>query len=237
MNEFTGALHFIARDGVNQAGDPTLLYLALRHLEISGAAMALASAVALPLGTWLGHRRRGSFVAINLANLGRALPELAVIAIGVALIGLGFRNVLLALFVLAVPPMLTNAYVGVAGVDPDVVDAARGMGMRDWEIVVRVELPMALPIIFAGVRISAIFVIATATITSLAGYSGTLGDIIANEASYGPAGVLGAAICVAVLALAVDAALALLERALTPRGLRLAPSRAAQAALRRAVTE
>jgi osmoprotectant transport system permease protein len=231
MSLVVQALDFIGRDGVDQPGEPTLVYLTLKHLEISGAAMLVACAIALPLGVWLGHLHRFSFVAINIANIGRALPELVVIAIGVALIGLGFWNVLVALVVLAVPPMLTTAYVGVAGVDPDVVDAARGMGMREGEILRSVELPLALPIMFAGVRIAAVFVIATATITSLAGFSGTLGDIIANQASYRESGVLGAAICVAALALAIDGAFALLQRALTPRGLRLDRRRLPQAGL------
>jgi osmoprotectant transport system permease protein len=231
MNDFVDALKFIGRDGVNQAGDPTLIHLTLKHLEIAGAAMAVACLIALPVGIWLGHLHRFSFAAINIANIGRALPELAVIAIGVAIIGLGFWNVLVALVVLAVPPMLTTAYVGVSGVDADVVDAARGMGMREREILLSVELPLALPIIFAGVRIASVFVVATATITSLAGYSGTLGDIIANEASYRVAGVLGAAICVAALALCVDGAFALLQRRLTPRGLRLDPRRLPQAGM------
>jgi osmoprotectant transport system permease protein len=233
MNDFVDALHFIARNGVNQAGDPTLVHLALKHLEIAGAALAVACAIALPLGVWLGHLRRGSFVAINIANIGRALPELAVIAIGVAIIGLGFWNVLVALVVLAIPPMLTNAYVGVAGVDADVIDAARGMGMSEAKILRSVELPLALPIVFAGIRIAAIFVIATATITSLAGYSGTLGDIIANQASYRLSGVVGAAICVAALALAVDGAFALLQRVLTPRGLRVDARRPSRPGRRR----
>ncbi len=237
MNDFVEALKFIGRNGVNQAGDPTLVHLALKHLEIAGSAMAVACLIALPLGVWLGHLHRWSFAAINIANIGRALPELAVIAIGVAFIGLGFLNVLVALVVLAVPPMLTTAYVAVAGVDPDVVDAARGMGMREPEILRSVELPLALPIIFAGIRIAAVFVVATATITSLAGYSGTLGDILANQASYRLSGLLGAAICVAALALAVDGSFALLQRALTPRGLRMAPRRLPQAGLRMPAAE
>ncbi|MEA2297630.1 MAG: osmoprotectant transport system permease protein [Solirubrobacteraceae bacterium] len=237
MNDFVDALHFIARNGVNQPGDPTLVHLALKHLEIAGAALLVAGVIALPLGVWLGHLRRGSFLAINIANIGRALPELAVIAIGVAFIGLGFLNVLVALVILAVPPMLTNSYVAVAGVDPDVIDAARGIGMREGEILRSVELPLALPIIFAGIRIAAIFVIATATITSLAGYSGTLGDVIANMASYRLSGVVGAAICVAALALAVDGLFALLQHRLTPRGLRLDRRPLPQAGLRPTVPE
>jgi osmoprotectant transport system permease protein len=222
MHTLADAIRFILRDGVDQPGEPTLVSLALKQLEVCGVAMAIAMAIALPVGVWLGHLRRGSFAAINLANIGRALPSLAVIAIGVAFIGLGFVNVVVALVVLAVPPMVTNAYVGVAGVDPDVVDAARGMGMREREIVRGVELPLAIPTIFAGIRVAAVFVIATAAIASVAGFSGTLGDVIANEASYRSSGVLGAAICVAALALAVDGAFGLLQRAATPRGLRVA---------------
>jgi osmoprotectant transport system permease protein len=222
MHTLVQAIRFILRDGVNQPGEPTLVSLTLKHLGVCAVGMLIALAIALPIGIWLGHTRRGAFIAINVANIVRALPSLAVIAIGVAFIGLGFTNVVVALVVLAVPPMITNAYVGVAGVDPDVVDAARGMGMRERDIVLRVELPLAVPTIFAGVRLAAVFVIATAAIASVAGFSGTLGDVIANEASYHASGVLGAAICVAALALAVDGAFGLLQRAATPRGLRVA---------------
>jgi osmoprotectant transport system permease protein len=177
--------------------------------------------VALPLGVWLGHIHRGSFFAINVGNLGRALPSLVVLAIGDAFFGLGLGVVELALIILAFAPIVTNAYLGVVEVDPELVDAARGMGMGEWEILRRVELPLAVPLIFAGIRTAALFVISTATIASLAGFSGTLGDVIANETSYHFAGVLGAAICVALLALSVEGALALVQHALTPRGVKL----------------
>jgi len=126
-----------------------------------------------------------------------------------------------ALVILAVPPVITNTYLAVDGVDPEMVDAARGMGMSEGGILRRVELPLAVPLIFAGIRTAAVFVISTTTIASLAGFSGTLGDPIANETSYHFSGVLGAAICVAALALVVEGVLTLLQRALTPRGLRL----------------
>ena len=189
------------------------------HLLLSGAGMAVALVVALPLGVWLGHLHRGSFVAVNVANIGRALPSLAVIAVGIAFLGVGFANVTLALVVLAVPPILTNAYVGVDGVDPDAVEAARGMGMTPWQIVRRVELPLALPLVFAGIRTAAVFVVSTATIAAVAG-GGGLGDIIVNQASYRLEGVVGAAICVSLLALAADGLLGLVQRLLTPEGLR-----------------
>jgi osmoprotectant transport system permease protein len=189
------------------------------HLLLSGAGMAVALLVALPLGVWLGHLHRGSFIAINLANVGRALPSLAVIAIGIAFLGIGFKNITFALVVLAVPPILTNAYVAVDEVEPDAVEAARGMGMTRSQILLRVEIPMGLPLIFAGIRTAVVFVIATATIAAVAG-GGGLGDIIVNQAAYGLEGVVGAAICVSLLALAADAALGLVQRLLTPPGLR-----------------
>jgi osmoprotectant transport system permease protein len=191
------------------------------HVQLSAAAMALALVLALPLGVVLGHLHRGSFVAVNLANVGRALPSLAVIAIGLAFLGVGFTNVTFALVVLAVPPILTNAYVAVDGVEPDAVEAARGMGMTRWQIIRSVELPLALPLMFAGIRTSAVFVVATATIAAVAG-GGGLGDIIVNQAGYGLEGVVGAAICVSLLALAADAALGLVQRLVTPPGLRTA---------------
>ena len=193
----------------------------IEHLELSGAAIAVAVVIAVPLGLWLGHRHRGSFAAINVGNIGRALPSLVILAIGDAFLGLGLTVVELALVILAVPPIVTNAYLGVDGVDRDVVDAARGMGMSAWQTITRVELPLAAPLLFVGIRTAALFVVSTTTIAALAGFSGSLGDVIANETSYHFSGVLGAAICVAALALLVDAALLGVQRLLTPRGLRL----------------
>jgi osmoprotectant transport system permease protein len=213
MNDFTDAFRFIG-DNVS-----LLWQLTLDHLALTGAAMAIALVIALPLGVWLGHLHRGSFVAINVSNIGRALPSLALIAFGVALLGIGFVNVMVALVVLAIPPMLTNAYVAVDGVDPDAVEAAQGMGMTPTEVLLRVELPLALPLIFAGVRTAVVYVIATATLAPLAGAS-SLGDVIVDQATYRLPGVLGAAICVAVLALVAELLFALLQRAVTPRGLR-----------------
>ena len=165
------------------------------HLVLSGTAIGAAILISLPVGIVLGHLHRGSFLAINVGNLGRALPSLALIAFGLPLFGIGFTNVAVALVVLAVPPMLTNAYVGVEEVDADAVEAARGMGMSGAQVVRRIELPLAAPLIFAGVRTSAVYVIATATIAAIAG-GGGLGDIIVDQSAYGLAGVIGAALCV-----------------------------------------
>lgn len=213
LGVFADAIEFVADER------SLILEKTWEHLQLSGAAMGIALVLALPLGVWLGHLHRGSFVAINLANVGRALPSLAVIAIGLAFLGIGFANVTLALVVLAVPPILTNAYVAVDEVEQEAVEAARGMGMTRSQILLRVEIPMALPLIFAGIRTAVVFVVATATIAAVAG-GGGLGDIIVNRAAYGLEGVVGAAICVSLLALAADAVLGLVQRLLTPPGLR-----------------
>jgi osmoprotectant transport system permease protein len=222
MHEFVEAFKFIGNNGAvaGHPGLPSLSHLALNTLWVAAIGLAISIAIAIPLGVWLGHIHRGSFLAINTGNIGRALPSLAVLAIGDAFLGLGLTVVELALVILAVPPIITNAYLGVDGVEDDLVDAARGMGLSEWQILTRVELPLALPLIFVGVSTAAVFVVSTTTIASLAGFSGSLGDIIANETSYHFSGVLGAAICVAALALLVDGALTLLQWALTPRALR-----------------
>ena len=213
MSTFGGALEFIV-DRHELVLDKTW-----EHLVLSGAALGVALVIAVPLGVGLGHLHRGSFVAINLANVGRALPSLAVIGLGLAFLGFGFATVLVALVILAVPPILTNAYVAVDEVEPEAVDAARGMGMTSWQILRRIELPLALPLLFAGIRTASVYVVASATLAAIAG-GGGLGEILFNQASYRLEGVVGAAIVVSALALAADALLGLLQRVLTPRGVR-----------------
>jgi osmoprotectant transport system permease protein len=189
------------------------------HVQLSAVALAVSIALGVPVGVVLGHLHRGSFLAVNLANVGRALPTLVVIAVGVAFLGIGFANQVVALVVLGVPPILTNAYVAVDEVEPDAVEAARGMGMTPSQVLRRIELPLALPLLFAGIRTAAVFIVATATIAAIAG-GGGLGEILVNQASYRVEGLVGAAICVSLLALAADAGLGLVQRALTPRGLK-----------------
>ena len=149
----------------------------------------------------LGHLRRGSFLAISVSNLGRALPSLVLIAFALLVSDHFFVNNMAALVVLGIPPILTNAYFGIEGVDRNIVEAARGMGMSGRDILFRIELPLALPLIFAGIRIAAVFIIATATIAAIAG-GGGLGDIIVNQASYRLSGVVAAILCVSPLAFA-----------------------------------
>lgn len=213
MQTFVDAIEFIF-DNLALIGDKTG-----EHLVLSGAAIGVAVAIAIPLGVWLGHMHRGSFLAINVSNVGRALPSLAVISIGLGLLGVGFLNVMVALVILAAPVMLTNAYVAVDQVDPDAVRAARAMGMRPLQVLLRVELPLALPLMFAGIRTAAVYVVATAPLAALAG-GGGLGDIIVNQPTYGLEGVVGGSLAIAALAFATEGFFALLQHLVTPRALR-----------------
>ena len=203
-----------------------LLTKAFEQLELSGGALGLALAVALPLGIVLGHLHRGSGLAIGASIVGRALPSIFLIAVFLTILGLGFTNNMVALAVLALGPVLTNAYLGVEGVDRDAVEAARGMGMSGRGILSRVELPLALPLLYIGIRVAAVTVVATAPIAAYAG-GGGLGDIIANQATYRLSGVLGASICVMALSAGVWIGLLALQRATTPKGVRAARVRAA----------
>jgi osmoprotectant transport system permease protein len=226
VNEFFDAIDFIFSErespagGAQVGGLANMWELTWEHLQLSGVSIAIACAIAIPLGLWLGHTGRGGFLAINASNVGRAVPSLALIAFFVAYIGVGFTNLTLALVLLAIPPILTNTYTGVRQVDRDSVDSARGMGMTGTQVVRRVELPLALPLIFGGIRISAVNVVATATIAPLAGVV-TLGDPIINVNTYGDEGRLAAALLVALLAVMTELVLGAVQRAVTPRGLKL----------------
>jgi osmoprotectant transport system permease protein len=189
------------------------------HLELSFIAIGVALILSIPLGVWLGHLHRGSFLAINVSNIGRALPSLALISIGIAFFGIGTLNVVVALTVLAGPVMMTNAYVAVDSVDPDAVQAARAMGMTPLQMLWRVELPLALPLIFAGIRTATVYVVATATLATFAG-GGGLGDIIVNEPSYGTGGVIAGSLTITLLTFGFDGLLALVQFAVTPSPLR-----------------
>jgi osmoprotectant transport system permease protein len=227
LGDFGGAVEFIFRQGesvgggVQVGGLGEIGDLLVEHLLVSLAAMAIACAVAIPLGLYLGHIGRGEFLAITVSNVGRAVPALALLAFFIAFLGIGFTNVTAVLILLALPPILTNTYVGARGVDPEVVDAARGMGMSGAQIVRRVRVPLALPTIFAGVRTSAVSVLATATIAPLANVQ-TLGEPIINPQTYGFEGGLGAAIVIGVVTITADAGIGIAQRAVTPKGIKLA---------------
>jgi osmoprotectant transport system permease protein len=209
--------------GGAQVGGDQLLPLLREHLLITFAAVGIATAIALPIGTWLGHSKRGSFLVISVTNAGRAVPSIGVVFLFFAVLGAGFFNITLALILLAIPPILLNAYTGVRAVDPEAVDAANGMGFTGAQVLRKVELPLALPLIFGGIKTSTVNVLATATLGPEAGVV-TLGDPIINPSSYGEAGRLGAAILVAALAIVAEVGLSAVQRRLTPKGLKLSQS-------------
>jgi osmoprotectant transport system permease protein len=216
----TANLHTFV-DAVRFIGDnPSfLLQKAWEQLVLSGAALGLALLVALPLGIALGHFHRGSGFAIGASIFGRGLPSLVLIAAFLTILGIGFVNNMVALAVLATGPILTNAYDSVEGVDRDVVEAARGMGMTRLQILRRIELPLAIPLLFTGIRVAAVTVVATAPIAAIAG-GGGLGDIIVNQASYRLSGVIGASICVMALSAGLFVVLLGIQIGVTPRPLR-----------------
>lgn len=227
LGSLTGAIEFIftpqesnVTGGKEVGGFDKVLELMLKQLEVTLLALAIALVIALPLGLYLGHRGKGEQLAIGLGNAGRAIPELAVIALVAVLIGVGLENVAPVLAILGVPPILTNAYVGVRQVDRATVDAARGIGMSEAAIIRKVELPIAIPTVMGGIRSGAIAILATATIAPLAGVE-TLGDFILNRNVYGENGLLAGAILVALLALSLEGLLALLQRRLTSDGLKV----------------
>jgi len=226
LGPFGDAIEFIFEERVSQAGTVRVGGLGemwdftSTHLTLSLVATLIATAIALPIGIWLGHIGRFQFLATSISNIGRAVPALGLIVFFIAFLGVGFVNVCAALVLLAIPPILTNAYVGVRGVDPETVDAARGIGLTGREVATRVELPLALPTIMNGIRISLVSVIATATIAPLANVD-TLGRPIISPNVYGTAGQLAAAIVVALVTLGADGAFAALQRAVTPAGLKV----------------
>jgi osmoprotectant transport system permease protein len=226
LSDFSNAFDFIFHTreaqtgGVQVGGLHQVLDFTWEHIKLSGAAIGLACAFAIPIGLALGHLGKGELLAVSVSNIGRAVPSLALIAFFVAYIGVGFTNVTLALVLLAVPPILTNTYVGVRQVDPEVIDAATGMGLKPAQVVRRIELPLALSSIFGGIRTSAVNVVATATIAPLAGVL-TLGDFILSANVYGEDGRLAGAILVALLAVAVELTFATLQRLVSPKGMKI----------------
>ena len=218
---FTDPAHYQGTDAVQTR--------ILEHLAVSGLAVLVGLLVALPLGLYLGHTGRFAFVAVNIANIGRAIPSLAAIALAIPIAGtllgvqngLGFWPTFLALIPLAVPPILTNAYVAVRGVDRDVIEAARGMGVGELGILRRIELPLALPLVLAGIRTAAVNVIATATLGALVAFGGLGRYIVDGLALQEYDRLFAGALLVALLAIAVEIALSTFERAAVSPGIRV----------------
>jgi osmoprotectant transport system permease protein len=211
-------------DGAHWTGPDGVPTRVLEHIELSVVAVALALIVAVPVGLIIGHVRRGEFVAVSVANLGRAIPSFAILSIVFQIMltyfgsaAFGFWPTVIALFLLAIPPILTNTYVGIEGVDRDTVEAARGMGMRGGQVLTRLEMPLAMPFMVAGIRTAAVQVVATATLAALIAGGGLGRYIIDGFAQGDTPQVLAGAVLVAVLAIVTELGLGLLERVVSPR--------------------
>jgi osmoprotectant transport system permease protein len=201
----------------------------LQHLWYSLLATAIAAAIALPIGIFIGHTGRGALTVINLANQGRAIPALGILFLMFFLFGFGVVPILAALTALAIPPIVTNSYIGVRSVDRDVREAAEGMGMRGRQVLWKVEVPVAMPLIMAGVRTSTVQVVATATLAAVVGLGGLGRYLIDGLAQRDLPQVVGGAILVAVLSLATELVLGRVQTLVVSDGL---AGRGAEAAVR-----
>ncbi len=208
-------------DPANRQGSDGIPTRLGEHVQLSVEAIIIGALIALPIGVVLGHYGRFGNLAINLSNAGRAIPSFAVIVLAFQAFGLGGGPIVFALTLLAIPPMVTNAYVALREVDADVRDAARGMGYRELAQVIRIELPLAVPLIMAGVRTSAVQVVATATLAALVAGGGLGRYIVDGLARNDNPRLVAGALLVAGLALATEFSLSALERLISPRGVRL----------------
>jgi len=194
-------------DGANWHGGNGIPNRIAEHLYLSGTSMLVAVLIAVPLSLWLGHLGRGGLLAINTSNVGRALPSLALLGIFAQVLPKGYDSpwpTIAALVALGVPPLVTNTYVGVREVDRDVVEAARGMGLAGRQVLWQVELPLALPLILAGLRTATTNVVATAALAALFGQGGLGRYIVDGQATSDEARMFGGAVLVAALALLLD---------------------------------
>jgi len=203
-------------------GRPGFSQLLLTHVELSALALIIAILIAVPVAIAVRNTPIGATLAINVGNIGRAVPSLALLALALPFFGFGFTSALLALAALAIPPILINASTALRQVDPGVIDAARGMGLSGSQILAGIQLPIAAPVIFAGIRTSAVQVVASATLATFIG-GGGLGDLIVEGFQRGDTAILLAgALSVAVLSIITELGFGGIERALTPKGLRIA---------------
>ena len=218
--EFVADLVAWFTDPVNWQGADGVPARTLEHLWYSVTAAVTAIVIALPVGLWVGHTGRGGALVINVANAGRSIPTFGIILLAVTVMGIGFLPLYIALVAFAIPPVLTNTYAGIREVDPEVRDAAFGMGMRPLEVLTKVELPVAVPLIMTGIRTAATQTVATATLGAVVGM-GSLGlYIVIGISLRDSVQIVAGAILVAALALATEALLAVVQRVSTPRGLR-----------------
>ncbi|GGK56225.1 ABC transporter permease [Ornithinimicrobium pekingense] len=219
-------------DPASWSGPGGILAQSLAHLRYSFIALLVAALVAVPVGLWVGHTGRGRWLAVNIAGAFRAIPSLGVLFVAVLLLLPRLRGelafelpALIVLVLLAVPPILSGTYAGVQATDPAARDAARGMGMTGAQVLRQVEVPGAMPLIMSGLRAAMLQIIGTATIAAVVGMGGLGRFLIDGQASRDYAQMAGGALVVAALALAVDQALALVQRALVSPGLSTASAR------------
>jgi osmoprotectant transport system permease protein len=204
---------------------PGFLTLLREHIVLSAVALLVAIAIAIPVALMIRNTRLGAAIAINIGNVGRAVPSLAILALLLPFLGIGFATALVALAALAIPPILINASTGLREVDKGVIDAARGMGLSGNQILTGIQLPIAAPVIFAGIRTSAVQTVASATLATFIG-AGGLGDLIVEGLQRsGPELLLAGAFSVALLAIFTEIVFGFLERAFTPKGLKIAQKR------------
>ncbi|QNG18090.1 ABC transporter permease [Rhodococcus triatomae] len=215
MSIFGSAWEFLV-DPAHWSGEGGIAARIAQHLWYSVLAVALAAVVAVPLGLWVGHVRRGEAVLVGVVNALRSIPTLGLLTFLVLLLGLGLMPPILALVLLGIPPLLAGTYAGVANVDPKVVDAARAMGMNEWQVLTRVETPNAMPLVLGGLRNATLQIIATATVAAYVNLGGLGRYIFDGLALYQYDRVLVGAILVAALALIVDGLLALAVWVSTP---------------------
>jgi osmoprotectant transport system permease protein len=206
----------------------------IEHVLMSAISVALAAAVALPAGMYIGHRRRFEFLVVSLANFGRAIPSFGLLFLFVLMLGLGLAYpaylrpaIILALVLLAIPPILTNTYVGIQSVDDDTLEAARGMGFTEWGVLLRIEVPLAAPLILAGLRTAAVQVVATATLAAVIAGGGLGRYIVDGFATRDFPQIFAGALMVAVLAVFTEVGFSLLERVASPRTASRGPKRRA----------
>ncbi|GAA2122703.1 ABC transporter permease [Kocuria atrinae] len=224
MNLIDQALEFLT-DPTNWTGTSGIPQRMLEHLGYTGLTMAIALIIAVPLGLWVGHTGRGSGVVVGITGALRSLPTLGLLTLFTLLMGLGLMPPILALVLLAIPPILSGTYSGVASVSPALVDGARAMGMTERQTLTRVEIPVALPVILGGIRNAALQVLATVTIVAYINLGGLGRYLIDGLAVRDYSRMLASVVLVAVLALAADAILALIQRLVTSPGLRMAGER------------
>jgi osmoprotectant transport system permease protein len=201
-------------------GDSGVVHRMIEHLGMSGASVAVAAVLALPVGIWLGHTGRGGTLAVNVSNIGRAVPSFAILVLATQVVGIGWKPAFAALVALGVPPMVTNAYVGMREVDADVRESARGMGMTGSQSLWRVELPLALPLVMAGLRTAAVQVVATAALAAFVAWGGLGRFIVDGLYQRDFVQVFSGAVLVAVLSILTEVGLTLVQRVVVPKGLR-----------------